>query len=137
VSPDVIAYLRSPLAIRARCENVFDAARERLDAAHLAEHVMDDVLVELVIGQHVLTRKQRELVGGDERQQRAAAAAHRAVAADDRLGEIDLHLVADLPALAAALVCLDPRRHLRQSCCESRAPPSRVAGGANSTPSWS
>ena len=44
-----------------------DAARERLDAATLAEQVMDDVLVELVVGQDVVALIELELSGVDER----------------------------------------------------------------------
>src|SRR5450432_28868 len=80
------------------------AAREGLDAARGAEEVVDGVLIEFVVGERVLAGEQRELRRGHEREQRAAAAAHRAVAGDDGPGQIDRYPVADLAAVTAALV---------------------------------
>src|SRR3546814_11595704 len=55
------------------------ALGEGLRAAGGAEAVRDRVLVEVIIGQRVLARGQREDDGGQEREQEALAAAVRAI----------------------------------------------------------
>src|SRR5262249_2922150 len=80
------------------------AARERLDPTLAAEHVMDDVLVELVVGQYVLALLELELLDRGEGEQRASAAAHRTVARNDRLREVELDGVADRAAVTASRV---------------------------------
>src|SRR5690349_20486653 len=80
------------------------AARERLDAAGLAERVVNDVLVELVVGQLVLALLELELLDRRERQQRAGAPAHRAVAGEHGLREVELDGVADHSAMTATCI---------------------------------
>src|SRR3989441_10949349 len=53
--------------------------RERFDAAARTEQVVDHLLVELVVREVPLARTERELLGLDERPQRAALGADRAV----------------------------------------------------------
>src|SRR5215468_4707498 len=62
---------------------------------------MDDLLVELVVREAVLSRAQRELVGVDEGPQHAALGAERAVAGHDGR-QIGGGLIAHLAAMTAA-----------------------------------
>ncbi|MNC84810.1 hypothetical protein D3C83_03780 [compost metagenome] len=80
-----------------------DAFRKRADAAVRTEAVPDDVLVERIGGSVPVGRQQPELVAGYEPQERALSLAHGTVARHRSL-EIALHLVADLSAVAAALI---------------------------------
>src|SRR5581483_3740619 len=82
-------------------------ARERADAAPLAEQVMDHLPVELVVGERLLALLQRERARWNEREQGAAARADGAVALDDGLREIDVHAIADGAAVATAVMGLD------------------------------
>jgi len=81
-------------------------ARERFDAAGLAKKMVDVLRPELIVRQVVFTRQQFELVARHERKERARATAHRAVASNDRILEIDRNLVPDLATLTSALVML-------------------------------
>ncbi len=68
---------------------------------------MNDVFVELVVGEVVVALLELELILGHELQVRTGAAAHTAVASD-RLGfGIDLDGIADGAAVAAALLGRD------------------------------
>jgi len=81
------------------------ATSEGTNAAHGAEQVMDLLLVEEIVREDILTRLQRELIGGHEAQHRARLAADGTVAGDGRLGEVELNLEANLAAVTAAGVC--------------------------------
>ena len=80
------------------------ATGERFDAAGAAEQVMDDVSVELVVGDGVFSRDQSERRRGHEVKERACAPAHRAVARMNRFLEVELDLVPDPTTMAASLM---------------------------------
>jgi hypothetical protein len=77
------------------------AATKRAHAAMAAKQVVDDVLVELVVGQVVSAGLQLELICAREGPQCATLGADRAVAGDDA-SQLDGYLVAHSPAMAAA-----------------------------------
>src|SRR5206468_10765458 len=82
------------------------SARERPDAARLAEEMVDHLLVELVVGQRLLALLQHERGRRHEGQQGAGARADRAVALRDRLREVDLDAVAHRAAMTSAAVAV-------------------------------
>src|SRR3546814_46071 len=79
------------------------ALGEGLRAAGGAEAVRDRVLVEVIIGQRVLARGQREDVGGQEREQEALAAAVRAIAAQRGFGRVGVDRERHRAAMAATV----------------------------------
>src|SRR5437879_6098000 len=84
---------------------LFLPARERTDPALSTEQMVDDFLVELIIGQFVGPCAQRKLLGRDEDPQRAALGADRAIACKD-LREIRGYVIAHLAAMTAARAIL-------------------------------
>jgi hypothetical protein len=66
--------------------------------------VVDVLLVEQVVGERFAALLELELVGRDERELRAAPAAHRAIAGVDRLAEVGFDGVADGAAVTASSV---------------------------------
>src|SRR3546814_5859877 len=68
-----------------------------------SEAVRDRVLVEVIIGQRVLARGQREDVGGQEREQEALAAAVRAIAAQRGFGRVGVDRERHRAAMAATV----------------------------------
>src|SRR3546814_7004442 len=81
------------------------ADRKALAAAVGAELMVDIMLVELVARELVGAAFQPELIDGDEGEEKALAAAVRAVAAHRRVRNIALDRVAYRAATAAALIC--------------------------------
>ncbi len=81
------------------------AARERLDTARAAEHVMDDVLVEPVFADRVQAAQQFELRGLHKGEPQAVLGADGTVAGDG-LGEVGGRLIAHPAAVAAACIGL-------------------------------
>src|SRR5580700_4102010 len=72
-----------------------------------AEQVVRDVVAELVVGQSVLASDHPKRLRLDDRAPIPALAADRAVALAGAGGEIDVGLVADRAAMAAAPIGLD------------------------------
>src|SRR3546814_9636236 len=68
-----------------------------------SEAVRDRVLVEVIIGQRVLARGQREDVGGQECEQEALAAAVRAIAAQRGFGRVGVDRERHRAAMAATV----------------------------------
>gem|GEM_PF-3873575 len=83
------------------------AAREGFYAANPAEEVVNMALVELILGQRLLPREQREFLCGHEGQQRAGSSTHGTIAADDRSAQIELYIVTNLAAVTAASITFD------------------------------
>lgn len=82
-----------------------DPEPERLAAAALAELMVDHVFVEMIGGDGAVRRLQRQLVAWDEPQQRALAAAVRAVAIDHRANVVlALGLEGNVAAVTASLI---------------------------------
>src|SRR5262245_2013682 len=77
----------------------------RLNAAGLAERVMNSVRVKFVVRHLVFPRQQLEIGHRSRRQEGAKFPTSRAIARD-HLADVGLHFVADFPALAAAGVGL-------------------------------
>ena len=77
------------------------AARECPHPALPAEQVVDGLLAELVVLEVLRARAQPEVLGRNERPQRAALLTERAVAGGDA-AEVGRHLEAHLAAMAAA-----------------------------------
>src|SRR5688572_7274525 len=80
--------------------------RKRAQSEALAEPVPDRRAAELVLGELRLAREQAERIALHGREPVAALAAHRAVALDRALGEVDVGLEADGAAVTASLVGL-------------------------------
>src|SRR5688572_14967375 len=82
------------------------AASEGFDAAVLAEQMVDVMAAELVVAERVLTLEQPELFATDADEPGSSLAAHRAVAPDRALAEINVGFVAHRAAVAAAGISL-------------------------------
>jgi DNA-binding helix-hairpin-helix protein with protein kinase domain len=67
---------------------------------------MGDVLVELEIGQLAFARYEREIRRRRKCEQRSELAAARAIAGENRFGQVEHNFVADFAALTAASVNL-------------------------------
>src|SRR5688500_18310811 len=80
------------------------AVGKRPEAATLAEAVMDRFPSELIFGKAALAGQEPERICLDRREPVPSLAAHRTVALDRALGEVDVGLEADGPAVAASLV---------------------------------
>src|SRR5688572_1844075 len=86
---------------------------ERRDAAGLAEPVVPALAAELVVRRLGVVRQQPELRRLDDRAPVAPLGADRAIAAAGAGAEVDVGLVADLSAVAAAAIgFLHPSRVL-------------------------
>lgn len=79
--------------------------RKRRDAACFAERMVDDLLVEMIVGERIFARNQLELIGRNKRQNRSLAVAHGAIAFD-RVRQIRCHLEFHVSAMTAAGICL-------------------------------
>src|SRR5262245_46234711 len=88
-------------------QDVEVAAAESVHAAMAAEQVVHAVAAELVVGERVLAGQQAESLGLGDHAPIAGLGADRAVALAGARAEVDVGLVADFSAVAAAMVGLD------------------------------